>query len=178
MKNYYKALLISLFATILATSQAAAITTSFTFVNGLLGANEVGPNASAGSGTINTLEYDSDVGTFGTFTVNVDYTGLTGNASAAHIHGPAAVGSNGSVFQGLSETGGTAGNISGTWTLLSSADRDNLFNDLAYINLHSESFGGGELRGQLTPVPEPSTTAALCGLLALGFALTRRNRNS
>jgi hypothetical protein len=28
---------------------------------------------------------------------------------------------------------------------------------LWYVNIHSTTFGGGEIRGQIIPVPEPAT---------------------
>jgi hypothetical protein len=176
MKTHYKALFLCAAVSAIAVSQASALQTNFTFVNGLQGENEATPNASAGSGTINTLLYDSEVGSFGTFTVDVDFTGLSSNATAAHIHGPAAVGVSAGVLQGLSENGGTSGKITGSWALSSATDVDSLFNGLTYINLHSETFGGGELRGQLTPVPEPSAAAGILGLCAL--ALVGRRRRS
>jgi hypothetical protein len=49
-----------------------------------------------------------------------------------------------------------------------------LNNGLWYFNIHSSSFGGGEIRGQILPVPEPSTLA-LIGL-GLGGLLVQRSR--
>jgi len=46
---------------------------------------------------------------------------------------------------------------------------------LWYINIHSANFGGGEIRGQILPVPEPSTLALLgLGAGALVWRLRRR----
>jgi hypothetical protein len=47
----------------------------------------------------------------------------------------------------------------------------------AYFNVHTEMFGGGEIRGFLTPVPEP-TTLALLGAGLLGLALHRRRTSA
>jgi hypothetical protein len=48
----------------------------------------------------------------------------------------------------------------------------------AYLNIHTSTFGGGEIRGFLTlaPVPEPATTCLAGGLLLGGFAAVRRLR--
>jgi hypothetical protein len=46
----------------------------------------------------------------------------------------------------------------------------------AYFNVHSTTFGGGEIRGFLAPIPEPQTYALmLAGLTAIG-AMSRRRR--
>jgi len=157
------ALVLVLFAVI----PTNAALTNFTFLNGFSGLNEVGPNASTGGGSINTLQYDDSVGTFGTFSVDVSFSGLSASASAAHIHGLAGVGTNTGVLQGLTATAATAGTISGTWTIASAAHRDGLFGGLTYLNIHNSTFTGGELRGQLIPIPEPS----VLGLSSLGLGL-------
>ncbi|HEY6133440.1 MAG TPA: CHRD domain-containing protein [Rubrivivax sp.] len=45
----------------------------------------------------------------------------------------------------------------------------------AYFNVHSTTFGGGEIRGFLAPIPEPSTYALMAlGMAAVGVAARRR----
>jgi hypothetical protein len=51
-----------------------------------------------------------------------------------------------------------------------------LENGLWYINIHSTTFGGGEIRGQILPVPEPSTLALLG--LGVGALVCRLRRKS
>jgi NAD-dependent oxidoreductase involved in siderophore biosynthesis len=47
----------------------------------------------------------------------------------------------------------------------------------AYLNVHTASFPGGEIRGLLVPVPEPETYALmLAGLGIVGWAAKRRQR--
>ena len=66
--------------------------------------------------------------------------------------------------------GSASGVLAGT-AFLTEAQEANLFAGRYYLNIHSGSFGGGELRGNL--VPEPSTVA----LVIMGsVALIRRSR--
>jgi hypothetical protein len=45
-----------------------------------------------------------------------------------------------------------------------------------YVNVHTSAFPGGEIRGQLAPVPEAGTWAMmLAGIAVVGWQLRRRN---
>jgi len=140
----------------------------WTFQATLLGSNEVGPNASPGTG-FGTVVLSADQTQI---TVNESWSGLTAPATASHIHGPAAVGVNAPVlfpFSGV--LAATSGSIpQQTFTNLSALQVSYLFNGLLYMNVHSSTFPGGEIRGQLFLVPEPSTLA-LVGLGSGAIAL-------
>ena len=77
---------------------------------------------------------------------------------------------------------GVGGTISGKWDLAEgnnttlTAQLPNLLSGRAYLNFHTVQFGGGEIRGQIVPIPEPQTYALmLAGLGVLG-AVARRRR--
>ena len=124
---------------------------------------------------------------------NCSYSGLSGNVTAAHIHGPGAPGVGAGVLYFLSPPAGfiTTGATSGTITAgnLSLVDNPNgsgftvaqqltqLNSGLWYINIHSTTFGGGEIRGQITLVPEPTTaTILLLGAGCAGLMFRRRRQ--
>jgi hypothetical protein len=177
MKHPFKTLLPVLLVTLaLSAPRLHAAVTLFTFSNGFNGANErPAPVVSGGSAVINTLQFDSSIGAFGRFDVNLSFSGLTSAANNSHIHGYTNVNFAAGVIQPLTFTAATSGTISGTWSPASAAQVDALFNGLTYVNLHSANFPGGELRGQLAPVPEPSTYA-MGGLGVILLALLRWRR--
>jgi hypothetical protein len=121
-----------------------------TYATTLNGANEVGPKAVAGTGNATVVKNGA------TYTYTITYTGMTGNLTGAHIHGPAAVGVNANVIVPFDITGaGQAGTLTGTFTgtnnpNISPDSLDKLLNSgNAYVNLHTATNPGGEIRGQL-----------------------------
>lgn len=81
-----------------------------------------------------------------TLTWMVDYSGLSGPATAAHIHGPADPGANAGIV--VPFTGNLASPIKGSATL-TDAQIAQLEAGKWYVNLHTEANKGGEIRGQL-----------------------------
>jgi len=153
--------------------------------------------------------------TFSATIFNIDVTGsqtpdINDNLTAAHIHAAATVtpttnagvvwgffgapfndnNPNDFVFTPFSV--GVGGTFSGKWdapegngTTLA-AQLQNILTGHSYINFHTTQFGGGEIRGAITPVPEPSAlimfgTGAV-GVLGLGWGRLRcrleRRKNS
>ncbi len=156
----------------------------------LSGANEAPVNTSPASG-FTTVTLDLDLATL---RVQVDFTGLLGNVSACHIHGLTAlpgVGTAGVMtptptFPGF-PSGVRAGSYDATLdlTLASSYNAafitasggtvSGAFNRLvqsleegrAYLNVHSQAFPGGEIRGFLVPTPGAAAVLGMAGLVAM-----------
>jgi hypothetical protein len=106
-------------------------------------ASEVPPKTSAGSGDM--------LGTLDTATKNFTYTvtfqGLTGPATAAHFHGPAAAGANAGVVVPLGNA--PTNPITGSKPLTDAQIAD-LMAGKWYVNVHTAANPGGEIRGQVT----------------------------
>jgi hypothetical protein len=158
-----------------------ALVQAQSFIANLDGAQD-GGGGRTGSGLINlTL-----TGT--TFTFNGSFSGLSGTVSSGgfHIHAPAPAGQNASVLYPLFPSitlgaDGKSGTINGSQALVAGqltfdipTQINQLNNGLWYFNIHTSTFGGGEIRGQILPVPEPSTLA-LVGL-GIGGLLVRQWR--
>ena len=146
------------------------------FTQTMTGAQETPPNGSPGQ-CVATVTLDT---VSGAVSVSGTYSGLTGNANAAHIHGPAGFGVPAGILVGLTHTGGTSGTLGGGGTLTPAQVAD-LQNGLHYLNLHSSTFGGGELRAQIgTPVPSMSSGTVVLlvgGALVVGVILLQRRRS-
>lgn len=116
-----------------------------------------------------------------TFSFNGTFSGLSGtvNNGGFHIHGPAAAGVNAGILYFLYPTmtlnpDNRSGSMNGSITL-TSQHIDYLNNSLLYFNIHTSTFAGGEIRGQIIPVPEPSTWALMgMGVTGLLWMVRRR----
>jgi hypothetical protein len=81
---------------------------------------------------------------------NVSYAGLSGPATAAHFHGPAASGANAPVALNIAPSGPPTNPITGTAQLTEQQEAQLLAGQW-YLNVHTAANRGGEIRGQVLP---------------------------
>lgn len=109
---------------------------------------EVPANNSTASGSAD-ITYNKDNHML-SYTVN--WTGLTGEPTMAHIHGTAAKGVNAGVKRDLSSflQKSTAGSFSDSVMVDGNEIKeDSLLTGYYYINIHTAAHPGGEIRGQI-----------------------------
>ena len=164
----------------------------------LNGPSESPPNTSAGTGTA-TMTLSGDM-----FTVMVNFAGLSGTTTASHIHccvappGTAGVATQVPTFAGF-PLGVTSGSYSNTFDVSMASfynpafitsnggtvpsARAALFAGMnsgrAYLNIHTNVFPGGEIRGFIVATPEPSSLLLFAsGLGSLGGLVRWRRRDA
>lgn len=170
----------------------------------LSGPAESPPNASPGTGFAQVTIHTGFSGLDDTMQIILSFSGLLGTTTQAHIHaatalpgtGTAGVASTTPYFAGF-PIGVTSGSYSNTLdlTLLSSYNPSyvtanggtaasaeaallaSMAAGTAYFNIHTTVVPGGEIRGFLVAVPEPSTIALVSAGAGL-LLLARRRRCS
>lgn len=132
-------------AVVLLAAGCAAVTSNTATLNAKLSSTqEVPPTQSLGQGMA-TVFYNKE--THG-LRWKIDYSGLSGPATAGHFHGPAAMGSNAGVMVPF-KTPLAYPVIEGE-TVITAAQGEDLMAGRWYINLHTAKNPGGEIRGQVT----------------------------
>ncbi len=167
-----------IFAALLAVFAAAA--TAQDFVRSApLGTSQVTGSLvgdvsnAAGSAAVS---FDSNTDTL---SWQIVFDGLTGPISVAHIHGPAPLGTDAGVLIDLvANSGGNTSPMVGS-VVVDGATASAIRDGLSYINLHTDQNPAGEIRGQLMPLADFSSSAAIDvtqvvpagGSLASGLAI-------
>ncbi len=193
---------ITSFSAILTSTAVLAVATCanatiYTYTATMDGPSESPANASPGTGSA-TIIYDDIAKTLG---INANFTGLTGTTTQAHIHGltaspflsTAGVAVTPGTLPGF-PTGVTSGTYLTTLDLTQTATYTSTFitnsggtvagaeaalfsgfnTGRTYFNIHSSTFGGGEIRGFIVPEPSSLCLAALTCMALAGRK--RRNR--
>jgi hypothetical protein len=119
-----------------------SLAATMNFKANLKGSSEVPATTSKGTGSV-TATLDT---TTKKLTWKGSYAGLSGPATAAHFHGPAASGKNAGVAVPISPN---ASPFEGSATLTDAQIKD-LEAGNWYVNVHTAANKGGEIRGQLT----------------------------
>lgn len=113
------------------------------FSGAMNAASEVPPNMTRGSGLAEAwLNRDTNV-----LKYKITYSGLSGPATGAHFHGPAAAGANAGVVLPFANA---ASPIEGQATLTPAQAAD-LSTGKWYANIHTAANPAGEIRGQMLP---------------------------
>jgi hypothetical protein len=125
-----------------AVAASPALAETISFKADLSGASSVPPVTTSGTGTI-TATYDT---ASKRLSWKGTVSGLSGNATAAHFHGPAQPGQNAGVL--IPAPGVTIGPFEGSATL-TDAQAGPLMAGQTYFNVHTAANPAGEVRGQV-----------------------------
>ena len=145
---------------VLASSPASA---AMQFEAVLNGASEVGPTPSPATGTGMFTLNDAET----QLTIYVEYSGLLAPETGAHIHGPATTAQNAGIQFGL-----PLGSPKNAVWAINATQVGYLKSGLLYVNVHSQAYPGGEIRGQI--VASTPAQARTWGRLKAMYSATAR----
>jgi hypothetical protein len=129
---------------IVSSSARPAYAETFTCDVSLDGSQEVPPVETEATGTASVM-FDSETREL---TWEIEFSGLSGEATAAHFHGPAAPGNNAGPMVDIGEFSGLSSPMSGS-TTLTEEQTSALLDGQMYINIHTAENPDGEIRGQV-----------------------------
>ena len=138
----FRSVPIALAVSMLVAANSAAVAETIKYKAVINAQNVTTPNDSKGTGTAE-VTFDTASKTL-SWTINFD--GLTGPATMAHFHGPAAPGANAGVALMIGANPTSPAKGSATLTDAQAAD---LQGGRWYINIHTNANRGGEIRGQV-----------------------------
>lgn len=157
-----------LLAALLTTTFGTAASATIWTLTGAMDPLQAGTNGGFGAGT--GSGFGNIAGTYDDVTNQLNYqvtwANLTAPTTVAHFH-LGAPGTSGGVTLGFTPVSPSIGTAT-----LSEAQESSLLAGNWYANVHTQNFLGGEIRGQVIPVPEPTSLA----LLGLGGLLVSRRR--
>ena len=174
LTRHFSAMAMSLLCIFALSALAKADTITFTAT--LQGSQEVPARNTTATGTATVTLNDVT----GQGTISVSFSGLTAAVTGGHIHCCAFPGTNAPVIVPFDAVltltaGGTAGSLSNYAFTLTAAQIAGMKSGQTYVNIHTSTFPGGEIRGQLNAVPEPGTLLLLgAGLVSVAAKLKKR----
>jgi hypothetical protein len=139
--RFVTASLIALALVVFTIMASPGIADTMSYKATLQGSQEVPPVAGSGTGAAE-VTYDT---ASKKVSWKVNFSGLSGPATAAHFHGPAEAGKNAGVAVPIA---GTTSPMEGSATLTDAQAAD-LTAGKWYINIHTAANKGGEIRGQV-----------------------------
>ncbi|GFE68547.1 CHRD domain-containing protein [Chroococcus sp. FPU101] len=169
---------------VVAIAPAPATAATF-FQSNLTGSQEVPPVTTTGNGFA-TLELTGGPGSW-VLDYEVTYSDLSSPIASPYVHiHNAPFGSNGPIIHHVDGAedppiaGSTSGTFTGDWRFddpsdpLTNALAQQLQNGNLYFNIHTAGIPSGEIRGQITAVPEPENLMGLALVGSAAFLLRRR----
>ena len=129
------------------------------FYANLTGAQVVPPRNSPATGTATVLLSPDETSAI----VSLNFSGLTSAQTSAHIHSPAAPGSNAPALFGL-----PSGQVSDFRISLTPTQAQDLKNGLWFVDVHTANFQNGEIRGQFGVSATASTVQFAATQIGVG----------